>query len=167
MKTANGTQTLHPTKNDLPGKTRGELVDLLNARLADAIDLMMQAKQAHWNVKGPGFIALHELFDEVYEGAADHVDLLAERAVQLGGTALGTVRLAAGSSSLDEDPANVTDGARHVDLLARAMARFGEAVRGDIERAQALGDSGTADLFTEISRGNDKYLWFVEAHQQK
>jgi starvation-inducible DNA-binding protein len=167
MKTIDGTHTLQPTKNDLPEKLRGEVVELLNERLADAIDLMLQAKQAHWNVKGPSFIALHELFDKVYEVTAEYVDLLAERAVQLGGSAHGTVRLAAANSSLDEYPADLTDAAKHVDLLARAMATFGESVRAGIERAQALGDADTADILTEISRGTDKYLWFVEAHQQK
>jgi len=58
---------LRNTQNDLPSKARMEAVDLLNRHLADAIDLAYQAKQAHWNVKGPSFIALHELFDEVVE----------------------------------------------------------------------------------------------------
>ena len=167
MKTTNVILTPHKTKNDLPETVRGEIVELLNERLADAIDLMMQAKQAHWNVKGPTFIALHELFDNVYEAVAEYVDLIAERAVQLGGTAHGTVRLSAANSSLDEYPADLTDAAKHVDLLARALATFGKPVREGIERAQSLGDSDTADILTEISRGTDKHLWFVEAHQQK
>lgn len=167
MKTIESTHALHPTKNDLPENVRADVAKLLNERLADAIDLMMQAKQAHWNVKGPSFIALHKLFDDVYEAAAEYVDLLAERAVQLGGNAHGTVRLAAANSSLDEYPADLTDAAKHVDLLARAMARFGKSVRAGIEQVQSLGDADTADILTEISRGTDKYLWFVEAHQQK
>lgn len=167
MKTADSMRTMHPTKNDLPEEVRGAVVKLLNQRLADAIDLMMQAKQAHWNVKGPSFIALHELFDKVYEAAAEYVDLLAERAVQLGGNAHGTVRLAATNTSLAEYPADLTDAATHVDLLARAMAKFGGSVRAGIDRAQGLADADTADILTEISRGIDKHLWFVEAHQQK
>ena len=167
MKTIERTHALHPTKNDLPENVRAEVTKLLNERLADAIDLMMQAKQAHWNVKGPSFIALHELFDKVYEAATEYVDLVAERVVQLGGNAHGTVRLAAANSSLTEYPADLTDAATHVDLLARAMARFGKSVRAGIEQVQSLGDADTADILTEISRGTDKYLWFVEAHQQK
>src|ERR1041385_6686735 len=93
---------LNPTRNDLPAKPRAAVVELLNASLADAVDLQSQAKQAHWNVKGPNFIALHELFDKVAEGAEEAVDSLAERAVQLGGVAQGTARQAASRSRLKE-----------------------------------------------------------------
>ncbi|SRR6266511_516612 len=159
--------TLNPTKNDLPAKTREKIVALLNARLADAVDLQSQAKQAHWNVKGPQFIALHELFDKVAETAEEAVDLIAERAVQLGGTAFGTVRMAAKRSSLNEYPSSITSGPEHVGALSNAQAAFGRAVRVALEESLKLGDADTADLFTEISRDADKLLWFVEAHNQK
>src|SRR5262245_55064177 len=113
---------LNPTRNDLPARAREKLVPLLNARLADALDLQSQAKQWHWNVKGPQFIALHELFDKVAEGAAEAVDLIAERAVQLGGAALGTVRIAARESSLKEYPSGITSGPDHVEALSNALA---------------------------------------------
>jgi starvation-inducible DNA-binding protein len=58
---------LFATKNDLPEANRRELTALLNQRLADAIDLQTQCKQAHWNVKGPSFIALHYIFDVINE----------------------------------------------------------------------------------------------------
>jgi starvation-inducible DNA-binding protein len=160
------TTTLYSTRNDLPESTRIQIVDLLNARLADAIDLMMQAKQAHWNVKGPSFIALHELFDKVYEGVAEYVDVLAERAVQLGGIAQGTVRAAATRSTLEEYPPEISDGSDHVDALRTVLATFGAEARLAIGEADMLGDADTADVFTEISRGIDKLLWFVEAHLQ-
>jgi starvation-inducible DNA-binding protein len=154
------------TKNDLSETTRVKAVELLNARLADAIDLQTQAKQAHWNVKGPNFIALHELFDKISEDVADYGDDLAERAVQLGGVAEGTARLVAKRSSLAEYPANVVDGRSQVEALSSALAAFGAAAREAIDQANELGDLDTADLFTEISRGVDKWLWFVEAHLQ-
>ena|SRR5438552_1691697 len=84
---------MHPTKNDLPESVRARGADLCNRRLADAIDLQTQCKYAHWNVKGPNFIALHELFDKVTEDVEDYVDLIAERVVQLGGSADGTARI--------------------------------------------------------------------------
>jgi starvation-inducible DNA-binding protein len=152
------------TKNDLSEVTRTKVVELLNARLADAIDLQTQTKQAHWNVKGPNFIALHELFDEINEAIADYVDDLAERAVQLGGVAEGTARMAAKRSSLREYPSSAVDGPSQVDALSSALAAFGKSVRKAIESANEFGDLDTADLFTEISRGIDKWLWFVEAH---
>lgn len=154
------------TKNDLAEGTRGKVITLLNARLADCTDLQTQTKQAHWNVKGPNFIALHELFDKINEEVEDYVDDLAERAVQLGGVAEGTARMVAKKSTLPEYPANAADGRSHVDALSTALAAFGKSARQAITEANDLGDLDTADLFTEISRGIDKWLWFVEAHLQ-
>ena len=157
---------MHKTKNDLPEKVRTQVITLLQERLAEAVDLVSHAKQAHWNVKGPDFIALHELFDQVYGHAGEHADLLAERIVQFGGTAEGTIRVAAKRSHLPEYPLNTTDGKEHVEMLSRSLAYFGETIRKAINQADEIGDQGTADLFTEISRSVDKDLWFVEAHGQ-
>jgi len=154
------------TKNDLAEETRAKVVELLNARLADCIDLQTQTKQAHWNVKGPTFIALHELFDKVNEAVEDYVDDLAERTVQLGGVAEGTARTVARRSVLAEYPAKAVEGRSHVEALSSALAAFGKAARQAIEQANELGDLDTADLFTEVSRGIDKWLWFVEAQLQ-
>jgi starvation-inducible DNA-binding protein len=157
---------MYPTKNDLPEGTRSKIVDLCNARLADAIDLQTQCKQAHWNVKGPSFIALHELFDKVNEDAEEYVDLIAERLVQLGGVAEGTARSVAKRSSLAEYGAKGAGGRDHVEALSSALAAFGKGARAAINQANDAGDADTADIFTEISRGTDKWLWFVEAHLQ-
>lgn len=157
---------MHNTKNDLPKETREQMVGILNARLADSLDLQSQAKQAHWNVKGMNFIQLHELFDQVYEQVSEYTDLIAERAAILGGTAEGTVRVAAQKSSLSPYPLEITDGRDHVDALSSALAEYGKLVRANIDEADDAGDMDTADLFTEVSRGTDKLLWFVEAHIQ-
>ena len=157
---------MHNTKIDLAEDKRSNLIDILNQRLADAADLKSQAKQAHWNVKGMNFIALHELFDKVAAAADEHIDLVAERITTLGGTAYGTVRQSAEKSSLAEYPLEITDGTAHVDALSSALADFGKKIRADIDRAGEIGDQDTADLFTEISRETDKNLWFVEAHIQ-
>ncbi len=154
------------TENDIPLQKRSNLVQLLNARLASAVDLQTQIKQAHWNVKGPHFIGLHKLFDEINEDVESYVDLLAERAVQLGGVALGTARVAATQSVLEEYPLDIAEGSAHVEAVARALSSFGHEVRKAIEEADSFDDPATADLFTEISRGIDKWLWFVEAHTQ-
>ncbi|MCY7347492.1 MAG: DNA starvation/stationary phase protection protein Dps [Pyrinomonadaceae bacterium] len=157
---------MHNTKNDLSRGSREEVIEHLNARLADAIDLKTQAKQAHWNVKGPHFIGLHELFDQVATAAEAHTDLIAERVTALGGTAMGTARVVAQKSSLAEYPLEIFDGAAHVDALSTALADFGKRVRQNISDTDELGDKDTADLFTEVSREIDKLLWFVEAHLQ-
>jgi starvation-inducible DNA-binding protein len=155
---------LHNTKIDIDGGSRQKLIDMLNARLADASDLKSQAKQAHWNVKGMNFFQLHELFDAVATIVEGHVDLIAERITTLGGTAYGTVRQASQKSSLSEYPLEITDGTAHVDALSTALADFGKRVRANIDESSDLGDQDTADLFTEVSREIDKQLWFVEAH---
>lgn len=157
---------MHKTKIDISHEVRGKVIELLNDRLADAIDLKFQAKQAHWNVKGMSFISLHELFDRVSTEIEAHIDTIAERVTTLGGTALGTVRLAAQKSTLSDYPLEIIDGADHVDALSNALSDFGKKVRANIDDTDALGDKDTADLFTGISREIDKQLWFVEAHIQ-
>jgi len=154
------------TKIDLSESKREKLIALLNARLADAVDLRMQAKQAHWNVKGPSFIALHELFDDVAAAFLEPIDEIAERAIQLGGTARGTVQSVSATTGLKPYPVDISAGTDHVEALASALAAFGKSIRAAIETADDLGDKDTADLFTAVSRASDKYLWFVEAHQQ-
>jgi starvation-inducible DNA-binding protein len=153
------------TRNDLSAENREKLVELLNARLADTLDLYSQVKQAHWNVKGPDFIQLHELYDTVAETVLPFVDEIAERATALGGLATGTVRMAADATSLDEYPLDGTDGHETVRLVADRLAAYGTTVREAIDTTgDELGDMDTADLFTDISRAIDKHLWFVETH---
>jgi starvation-inducible DNA-binding protein len=161
-----GTPRLYSTKNDLPQASRVEAIGLLNQRLAEAIDLQTQCKQAHWNVKGPSFIALHKLFDDINEDVEEYVDLLAERVVQLGGVAEGTVGAVVDRSTLIDYPLGLTTGAEHVAALSDALAAFGRTVRVGIDEMTDLQDADSADILTEISRGIDKWLWFVEAHQQ-
>ena len=157
---------MYETENDLSKNRRAEMNALMNQRLADAVDLQMQLKQAHWNVKGPSFIALHELFDKVSEAVEDYVDTIAERIVQLGGIAEGTVRMSGARTRLEEYPLNIADGTAHVEAVAKALSTFGREVRNTINQADELDDADTGDIFTEISRGTDKWLWFVEAHSQ-
>ncbi len=154
------------TSINLPEKQRLQVIDLLNARLADAIDLKTQAKQAHWNVKGIQFMQLHELFDSIATHADDASDLLAERVTVLGGVALGTARLVAAASTLAEYDLNATTGEQHVRALAKSLASVTNASRSAIDESGKLGDQATADAFTEIVRLADKDLWFLEAHLQ-
>lgn len=158
---------MYQTKNDLSESIRRTIIGLLQPRLADAVDLATQAKQAHWNVKGPNFIALHELFDKAADEAAEYGDLIAERIVALGGIAEGTAAVAAQHSTLPKYPLDIVDSAAHVESLSSALAAFGKSVRAAIDAAAQAGDQNTADLFTEVSRGVDKYLWFVEAHAER
>ncbi|MBC7793508.1 MAG: DNA starvation/stationary phase protection protein Dps [Clostridia bacterium] len=157
---------MNPTKNNLPEATRATMIGLLNDALADTIDLFNQVKQAHWNVKGMSFIALHELFDDVAEHVEEWSDDIAERAVQLGGQAEGTIQIVAKRTTLPAYDLTMNDGHEHVDAIATALSTFGAMTRRGIDTADKAGDKDTADLFTEVSRGADKDLWFVEAHLQ-
>jgi starvation-inducible DNA-binding protein len=157
---------MHPTRIDLSAKTRGHVIELLNARLADAIDLQLQTRQAHWNVKGPNFIALHELFDKIAADLGAHVDDMAERITALGGIAEGTLQAVVGRSRLEPYPIGLAEGRAHLDALAGAMARSGKSVRKAIAESGKAGDADTSDLFTGVSRSLDKSLWLVEAHLQ-
>jgi starvation-inducible DNA-binding protein len=157
---------MYKTKIDLTEKVRRNVIVILNNRLADAIDLQSQIKQAHWNVKGPHFIALHELFDKISDVVLEQIDEIAERITSLGGTAEGTVAVAAKRSQLKNYPLSITAGKDHLFYLSNQLSVYGKAVRADIDGTDQLGDKDSADLMTGISREVDKYLWFIEAHLQ-
>lgn len=157
---------MYKTKIDISQKVRTQMQSILQDRLSDSIDLAMQAKQAHWNVKGPNFIALHELFDKITAESQNYADLIAERIVQFGGMADGTINKIAKDSSLPKYPTDISTGKQHIISFSHALATYGELIRKAIDQANELNDAGTADIFTEISRGADKNLWFVEAHIQ-
>jgi starvation-inducible DNA-binding protein len=154
------------TSVDIPAERRAKVIKILNQHLADSFDLQSQVKQAHWNVKGSDFWQLHKLFDEVAERAAGWVDELAERVTALGGYATGTVRMAAGASTLTEFPTDINDSMAYVRAVADRVAAFTNSAREATDETDKLGDANTADLFTEISRCADTYLYFLEAHLQ-
>jgi starvation-inducible DNA-binding protein len=154
------------TRIDLLEHDRHPVIELLNARLADTADLYSQLKQAHWNVKGPDFFQLHLLFDQLAAEIFPFIDLIAERATALGGTALGTVRMAATHSTLPEYPQDAKVGPAHLKALIDRYALLAATVRKAIDAAGEHHDLSTADVFTEISRVIDKQLWFLEAHAQ-
>ena len=155
---------MHLVKLDLSDETRNSTIALIQPRLADAIDLATQAKQAHWNVKGPSFTALYDLFDRVAQEARGYSDLIAERIVALGGTAEGTARIVSERSTLPRYPLNISNGNAHIEALSNTLAAFCASARAAIDVSVKIGDLGTADIFAEISRSADKYLWLVQAH---
>jgi len=166
MATKNASVRSFTTSVDIPAETRTKVNGILNQHLAVSFDLMSQVKQAHWNVKGSDFWQLHKLFDEVAARAAEWVDEFAERVTALGGYATGTVRMAATASTLPEFPTDITESMDYVRAVAERLAAFTNSARKAIDQTDKLGDADTADLFTEISRCADKYLYFLEAHLQ-
>lgn len=155
------------TKNDLKSNTKKAAIAILNARLADAIDLALITKQAHWNIKGPYFIALHEMLDGFRKELDEHVDTIAERAVQLGGTALGTSQIVVEATPLKAYPTDIHSSKDHLAALIDRYAAAGKLARAAIAEADEAGDADTADIFTAYSRALDKSLWFLEAHTQE
>ncbi|RFC65106.1 DNA starvation/stationary phase protection protein Dps [Fulvimarina endophytica] len=158
--------TLHPTKHPLSENTRGAMVELLQAHLATALDLTYQTKQAHWNVKGMNFIAVHKLFDELHEEAEEFVDSIAERLTAIGGQAHGTVHAAAENSLLDAYPLDLVDTEGHLRRLSDSYAKWSAALMKGVEEAGEAGDDLTEDLLTEVGRGIDEGLYFLESHFQ-
>ncbi len=154
------------THNDLPADTREQMIAMLNQELADMSDLHSQTKQAHWNVKGEQFIALHKLFDEFAEALTGYVDEIAERAVQLGGTAMGTNRMSAAESRLPEYPSEVMGSMDHASALTERYAMVAASTRAAVSTAEEAEDLDTVDLMSAVSLGMDKWLWFLEAHLQ-
>jgi starvation-inducible DNA-binding protein len=157
---------MYPTRNDIPQGKRVKIVKLLNDRLADCIVLQTHMKQAHWNVRGPHFIGLHELFDRVNNGVVEYIDLIAERGAQLGGVMIGTAEVVSKQSEIPDYPLDISTGPEHVKAVSIALAAFGALARAAIDQCNELDDADAADIFTEVSRGIDQWLWFVEAHAQ-
>jgi starvation-inducible DNA-binding protein len=154
-------------QKDLRLNVKAASTTLLNARLADAIDLALSIKQAHWNLKGPQFIALHDMLDHLRGEVDGHVDTIAERVAQLGGTALGTTQTVAKATTLQAYPTDIYKIKDHLAALIKRYSAMADAVRRAIEDADEAGDAGTADIFTAFSRALDKSLWFLKAHVQE
>jgi len=148
----------------LTSNTKTEIIDLLNARLADAIDLALITKQAHWNLRGPTFIAVHELLDTLRDDIDEHVDIIAERVAQLDGVALGTVQSVGEATALPPYPTDIRKVADHVAALVERYAALSKSTRESIDAADEAGDADTADIFTAFSRSLDKSLWFLKSH---
>jgi starvation-inducible DNA-binding protein len=166
MATATHTEKTFKTSINIPESKRSALIEILNARLADATDLKTQTKHAHWNVKGLQFFQLHELFDQIAPHFDDYSDLIAERVAQLGGVANGTLREAASATSIPEYDLSAVNGQEHLKALVKNISKFASLVREAIDTTDELEDKDSSDIFTEISRQTDKDLWFLEAHIQ-
>ena len=150
----------------LSKEAREQLSETLNARLTDGLDLHSQIKVAHWNIKGPHFAALHPLFETFAVSLANHNDALAERAVTLGGRALGTARHVAKSSRLPEYPQETTRDLDHVKLLAERIEAYLTGVRESRAISEKLADLDTSDLLTGIIVEFEKHAWFLRASME-
>ena len=157
----------HATRNDLKSNAKKVSIEILNARLAEAIDLALLTKQAHWNIKGPHFIAVHEMLDDFRTEIDVHVDTIAERAVQLGGTAIGTTQAVAQATSLKPYPTDIYKTKDHLAALIERYAVAANNARAAIDETDEAGDADAADILTAYSRSLDKALWFLDAHTQE
>lgn len=157
---------LHDSKNPLKANLRKSMVELLQKHLATAVDLSYQCKQAHWNVKGMNFIAVHKLFDQLHEETETYVDKIAERLTAMGGQAQGTVQASAKNTLLEPYPLDLVESENHLRRLSDSFALWSAAVEKGIEESEEAGDPLTADLLTEVGRGVDISIYFLESHFQ-
>lgn len=148
----------------LKANAKSTVIDILNARLADAIDLALVTKQAHWNLKGPDFIAIHEMLDPMRASLDEHVDTIAERVAQLDGIAMGTSQIVAKQTKLAPYPTDIRKTKDHLTALAERYAALANQVREDIDATEEAGDADAADILTAFSRDLDKNLWFIKSH---
>ena len=148
----------------LKANAKSAVIEILNARLADAIDLALITKQAHWNLKGPNFIAVHEMLDPMRAAIDLHVDVIAERIAQLDGIALGTSQVVSKATTLDAYPTDIRKVPDHLAALAQRFAALANQVREDIDATDEAGDADAADILTAFSRELDKDLWFIKSH---
>lgn len=155
---------MNKTKINLSPKSRKAVIDLLTPFLADALEVQLHAKQAHWNVKGPQFLPLHELFEKVYDQLGEHADDVAERIVQLGGTAEASSRLVAKRTKAPSYPLSITTGKDHVEALSTSVAHLAAFTRKLIDETSDAGDEASSDLVTAMTRELDKLVWLIENH---
>ncbi|MFX0545098.1 DNA starvation/stationary phase protection protein Dps [Roseovarius sp. S1116L3] len=148
----------------LSDNAREASINHLNVALATGIQLQLAIKQAHWNIKGPSFIGIHELLDDVYDRMGEHVDTIAERCVILGGTADGTLEGVEKNGKLEPYPRDAVHQDVHIDELKKRMVQFTTLVHESLKEVGESGDEETADLFTGVSRGVSKDAWFIGAH---
>jgi starvation-inducible DNA-binding protein len=149
----------------LPGldaEVADDLAFRLNRDLATLADLAAAYTQARWNVMGPGFTALHRLFDRFADETRAYFDLAAERAVSLGGAAHGTVQAAAECSARPSFSMEERDGRGLLHELSRRVERTAEELRRAIRSSNE--DLVTQDLYIEIARGIEKQRWMLLAH---
>lgn len=162
--TAPADTTVLPTRNPRPSNARAAVIEILQGRLADGIDLALSTKQAHWNIKGPQFIAVHLMLDGFRTEQDEWVDTIAERIVQLGGIAHGTTQAVTAASKLSPYPTTAVAIPEHLESLIERSVQFAHAIVENTEDAAQAGDADTADILTQVSRALEKQLWFLEAH---
>jgi starvation-inducible DNA-binding protein len=156
--------TKNTSRIELASNVKSAMIQLLNARLADTLDLALLTKQAHWNLKGIQFIAVHEMLDGFRTEIDGHTDTIAERVAQLGGIALGTAQTVAEKTSLKPYPTDISSVLDHLNALTDRYAATANSIRSAIDAADEAGDKNTADIFTGVSRSLDKALWFLQSH---
>ena len=149
---------------DMKDNVRNSVIDVLNARLTDCLDFRLAVKQAHWNIKGPNFIAIHELLDQVAARMDGHIDVMAERVVQIGGFANGTLQQVVQGSALEPYPQGIANQDDHLEALRDRLQQLAGACRAAITETEEAGDADSADIMTGVSRGLDKDLWFLASH---
>ncbi len=155
---------MYETRIALSAETKAKVVEVMQERLAEALDMYSQAKFAHWNVKGDNFYQLHLVFDSVADHVFPQIDAIAERLTQLGGVANGTVRQAAMVSKIPEYKVDLIAGMEHVAALADALGHYCAELREASDKIDEIGDEPTSDFFKQLVVEAEEQLYFLESH---
>lgn len=154
---------LMETKNVLPEGARVVVAEALEQLVYDTVDFWSQMKTAHWNLRGPRFLELHQFFDLLAQRLEKAADKISERAVQLGCHAQGTVRESAKCSRMPDFGQKLYDEKAAVPGLIRRYGIYTEWLKQATEVAFKEGDQVTANMLITMMEKFDKDLWMLEA----
>ncbi|MEX0772395.1 MAG: Dps family protein [Balneolales bacterium] len=146
-------------------KYRDEISDGLSHLLADTYTLYLKSQNYHWNVTGPQFHSLHEMFEEHYKELAEAVDALAEGIRALGHFAPGTLNQFSEMSSVSEEY-DVPDAMEMINRLVMAHEQIMETARKVVSISEEADDQTTLDLVTERLKFHSKTAWMLRSHLQ-
>jgi starvation-inducible DNA-binding protein len=148
----------------LTEKQRQGVIDLLNCDLADAYLLLIKTKKYHWDVVGPQFRTLHELWEEHYEALTQNIDQIAERVRTLGGYPLGTAEGFLKAATIKEDAGNVPAATEMVRTLMEDHEQVVRNLREHVDQCgEEFHDEGTADFLTGLMEEHEEMAWMLRS----
>ncbi|GAB4366390.1 MAG: Dps family protein [Elainellaceae cyanobacterium] len=148
----------------LSEEQRQGVIDLLNCDLADSYLLLIKTKKYHWDVVGPQFRSLHELWEEHYEAISQNIDSVAERIRALGGYPIGTAAGFLEKASIEEHGGDVPRATDMVARLANDHEQIIRNLRNHVDQcSEEFHDEGTADFLTGLMEQHEEMAWMLRS----
>ncbi len=147
----------------LTDQQREGVIDALNCDLSNTYLLLVKTRKYHWDVVGPQFRSLHELWQEQYEALAENVDAIAERVRMLGGYPVGTVEGFLKMTSIKEHPGDLPTSTQMVARLADDHEQIIRSLREHIDKCEELHDQGTMDFLTGLMEEHEEMAWMLRS----